>query len=89
MSETKFIAVAEDEAGMRIDKLLSSRIGGMTRSHIQKLIDDGRVTVSDKAVKANYKVKCGDAISITIPEPTKIDVRPEDIPLDKIGRAHV
>ena len=82
MSETKFIAVAEDEAGMRIDKLLSSRIGGMTRSHIQKLIDDGRVTVSDKAVKANYKVKCGDAISITIPEPTKIDVRPEDIPLD-------
>ena len=82
MSETKFITVAEDEAGMRIDKLLSSRIGGMTRSHIQKLIDDGRVTVSDKAVKANYKVKYGDAISITIPEPTKIDVRPEDIPLD-------
>ncbi|MGN0180044.1 MAG: RluA family pseudouridine synthase [Monoglobaceae bacterium] len=82
MSETKFITVTEDEAGLRIDKLLASRLCDMTRSHIQKLIDNSCVTVSDKAVKANYKVKCGDAISVTLPEPTKIDVQAEDIPLD-------
>lgn len=82
MSDTKFITVTEDEAGLRIDKLLASRLCDMTRSHIQRLIDNSCVTVSDKAVKANYKVKCGDAISVTLPEPTKIDVQAEDIPLD-------
>lgn len=82
MSDTKFIIVTENETGVRIDKLLASRLGAMTRSHIQKLINDDCVTVSDKTVKTNYKVKYGDTIGITLPEPTKIDVQPEDVPLD-------
>lgn len=81
-NEQKLITVAADEAGLRIDKLLSSKIDGMTRSHIQKLIDESCITIANKPIKANYKVKSGDEISLTIPEPSKIDVLPEDIPLD-------
>ena len=69
-----------DDAGTRIDKFIT--IEGMTRSRIQKLVEDGNVTVNGKAVRTNYKVKNGDCISIGLPEPEILDVKPENIPLD-------
>lgn len=68
--------------GERIDKMLSLRLEGFTRSHIQKLTDGGLVLVNGAPVKANYKVKTGDAIQVNVPEPEKTDIVAEDIPLD-------
>lgn len=68
---------------LRIDKFLVSRIERATRSKIQLAIDAGSVLVHDKPVKANYKVRPFDVITIVLPRPPSDGtVKPEPIPLD-------
>lgn len=81
MNENVRFVVKEEEAGCRIDKLLSDRIDGFTRSHIQKLIEDGNVLVGEEETKANYKVRVGDEISIMIPDLKEPEILPENIPV--------
>ena len=71
-----------NENNIRIDKFLAETLEDFTRSRIQKLIDEGCVTVNDAVVKANYKVKTGDSVTVNVPLASEIDVVPEDIPLD-------
>lgn len=78
-----FTAQSEDK-GIRIDKLLSEKLGGVTRSHIQKLIDEGCVLLCGMPVKANYKLKDGDEISVEIPELKEPEIVPEDIPIEVV-----
>jgi len=70
----------EDE-GKRIDVFLAAELD-YTRSYIKKLIVDGLVFVNGKTVKPSYKVKENDEVVVNIPEAEKIDVLPENIPLD-------
>lgn len=75
--------VEEDMKGTRLDVVLSLVIEEASRNHLQKLIDIGRVEVNgDSAVSKKYKVKTGDKVKITIPEPVHLNVLPEDIPID-------
>ena len=82
MSEPIYISVTAEDAGVRIDKLLSDRISSITRSHIQKLIEGGDITISGSSVKANYKAKAGDEIIVTIPEIDETEILPENIPIN-------
>ena len=68
------------EGGVRLDKYIE--IDGVSRSRIQKLIDDGCVLVNGETAKARDKVKSGDIIEIDIPDAEPLDALPEDIPLD-------
>ena len=74
--------VAPEKNGIRIDKYLSETFEDYSRSWFQKLIKDGAVLVSQKPVRANYKVASGDSISVHVPQPEILDVKPENIPLD-------
>jgi 23S rRNA pseudouridine1911/1915/1917 synthase len=68
---------------LRIDKFLNDRLPNVTRTKIQKGIDDGFVTVNGKPVKSNYKVHPSDVIVISLPEPPRdTDIVPENIPLN-------
>ncbi len=75
-------ADAED-AGARIDVCLAAKLG-VSRSNMQKLLEEGRVKRGDKVLKANYKVRAGEVYTVDIPEPEPIEAVPEDIPLDII-----
>ncbi len=68
--------------GIRIDKYLSELLNDYSRAYIQKLLDEGNITVNNKATKSNYKLRVGDSIDISIPEPEELEIIPEDIPLD-------
>jgi 23S rRNA pseudouridine1911/1915/1917 synthase len=68
----------------RIDVYISSQIEDLSRNSVQKLITDGNITVNDKKIKSNYKVKLNDSIRIVMPEPEMLDVEPENILLDII-----
>lgn len=70
------------DENIRIDKFVASQLEGVTRSHIQKLIDEGNVLVDGKVVKSNYKLKTGQNIKVTVPEAKQLDVKAEDIELD-------
>ncbi|MCX7773619.1 MAG: RluA family pseudouridine synthase [Clostridia bacterium] len=76
-----FIIEAGDE-GQRLDTYLVSKLEDMTRSHIQKLIEDGQVTVDNNRVKTGFKLKKGMTVNVELPEPVMLDLKPEDIPLD-------
>ncbi|HKM30409.1 MAG TPA: RluA family pseudouridine synthase [Bacilli bacterium] len=71
-----------EEEPLRIDKFLVSEIDEISRSLIQIYIKDNHVLVNDKVVKANYILKKGDEISVTIPDPVSYDIIAQDIPLD-------
>lgn len=75
-------AEAED-AGTRADVFLAAKLG-VSRSNMQKLLEDGRVKRGEKIIKANYKVRADEMFVVDIPEPEPIEAVPENIPLDII-----
>ncbi len=70
------------EEGMRLDRYLAEQIPDLTRSYLQKLLKENLAEVNGKIVKANYKVKKGDQISLELPEVQEPEAFPENIPLD-------
>ena len=74
--------VTDEYEGMRIDKLISELIDSLSRSYIQKIIDDKMVTCNGKVVKASFKVSEGDSIHMDIPPVVIPRIIPQDIPLD-------
>jgi len=75
--------VADPKQGqLRIDKFLMARLPNVTRTKIQNGIHDGFVKVNEQPIKPNYKVRPGDVITVSFPEPPRdTDVLPENIPL--------
>lgn len=82
MPDNIFLKAEKSDAGQRIDKFLSDNIGNTTRSAVQNLIDKDKITVNNKIVSKNYKLREGDIISVEIPDPENPDVTAENIPLD-------
>lgn len=79
------LVVDKGQSLLRIDKFLMHRIENASRSRIQYAIETGSVQVNSKSVKASYKVKPADVISIVLPHPPRdTEVYPENIPLDII-----
>ena len=75
--------ILEDEfVGIRIDKYLNEINEDYTRSFVQKMIEEGNVTVNGKSVKASYKLKMKDIIEVEEIENTEIEAVAEDIPID-------
>lgn len=72
-----------EDAGTRADVFLAAKLG-VSRSNMQKLLEDGRVKRGEKIIKANYKVRAGEMFVVDIPEPEPIEAVPENIPLDII-----
>lgn len=77
------LVVDKGQSLLRIDKFLMYRVENASRSRIQNAIETGSVLVNEKQVKASYKVKPADVISIVLPHPPRdTEVYPENIPLD-------
>ncbi len=78
-----FAFCAENEdIGKRTDTFLSDEIEDISRSRIQKLIENKNITVNKKEISKNYKLRTGDMIEVCIPDPESADIKAENIPLD-------
>lgn len=73
--------VNSEFSGERLDVYISSIFENKSRSHVQKLIKDEMVKVNGKVRKSSFILKENDLIDITVPEPHKLDVKAENIPL--------
>ena len=82
MSDHYNFTVSEENIGDRIDKVLSKQLPEMSRSSLQKLVNDGCVFVNGNIVSKNYKIKNSDTISVEIPEAEELKAEPQDIPID-------
>ena len=79
------IKVDKGQSLLRIDKFLMLRVEHASRNRIQNAIDAGNVLVNHKIIKASYRVKPADEISIVLPHPPRdVTVYPENIPLNII-----
>lgn len=66
----------------RCDVYLTENMPDLSRSFLKKLFESGDVLVNGKPVRASYKLREGDEISLSVPEAKKLDVEAQDIPLD-------
>ncbi len=73
-----------DKTGIRLDKYVGEKCSELSRTHAQKLIADGNITVNDRVVKASFKLNTGDRVSIIIPPTAPTSLSPEAIPLNII-----
>jgi len=71
------------QAPLRVDKFLFNKLEGTSRSRIQSAANAGNILSNGIPVKPNYRVKPGDLVTVVLPHPPrKIELIPEDIPLD-------
>lgn len=83
MTERRFeITVPGRKTRERLDSYLTREIPELSRSRIQKLIRENRVTVNGIPVKPNRPVLPADVIVVSVPKPPPQDLLPEAIPLD-------
>ena len=71
-----------DRAGERLDAFLARSELGLSRSAVQKLMEEGCVRLSGKPGRKNDRLNVGDAVEVTIPEPKAVDVAPREMHLD-------
>ena len=66
----------------RLDLFLLEKFPEHSRSHLQKMIEDGTILVNDKLAKSGYKLRGGESITIFESESQNSGYEPENIPLD-------
>ena len=78
---TVTVDVAADQAGERLDRYLAAVLPGQSRSQVQRLIEQGLVTVEGRQARANLAVREGDRVTVNIPAAVATEVVAEDLPL--------
>ncbi|SFP47609.1 23S rRNA pseudouridine1911/1915/1917 synthase [Oscillibacter sp. PC13] len=78
------LQVNKEDAGRRADAYLASCLEGVTRSAAARLCGEGRVVCGEKALGKNHKLTGTETLTVTLPDPEPVDVRPQDIPLDVV-----
>ena len=82
MNNKKTLTSKKD--GIRIDAYLPEVMENMSRSYAQKLISEGQVMVNNCPIKAKYKLKIDDVITVEIPEAISYKAKAQDIPVEII-----
>ena len=79
--DEEFILIKAEESGERVDALLS-RLSGLSRNAVQRLIEQGCVLLNGKPVQKNTRCREGDRLEAGFPETEETPLVPQDIPLD-------
>ena len=79
---TKTYSFVADKSGVRLDKFVGERCLELSRTHAQKLIADGCITVNGHEVRASLRLSPGDKVDILIPSPPPSPLSPEKMPLN-------
>jgi 23S rRNA pseudouridine1911/1915/1917 synthase len=79
--EAQLLTIEEGAAGSRLDSFLSTAISEISRTRIQRAIEDGDVLVNERAVKPSYRLRAGDRVEVDLPEPPPVELLPEPLPI--------
>lgn len=83
LPEPNSFTIDAETAGERLDRYLTTKIPGISRSRVQSLIASGEVAVDGAVVgDAGYRVKPGEVVTVSIPPPIAAKPAAEDLPLD-------
>jgi len=85
VGETRELTVPEEAGGLRLDRFLAEHPSiQMTRSRVQRLIEDGLVIVEGRTCRRSRPVKEGERIIVAVPDQTADEPLPAEIPLDVV-----
>ena len=76
--------IKQGEQNTRLDKVIANIDNSISRTSVQRLVEEGKILVNQKQEKPSYKVNEGDIIQIEKEEPQEIDLKPQEIPIDII-----
>ena len=76
------IYIDENDENKRLDSYLSEITPDLSRSKIQNFIKSGNVKINDSIKKPSYILKENDKIDFEIPEEEKLEIKPQDIPIE-------
>jgi 23S rRNA pseudouridine1911/1915/1917 synthase len=82
MEETRHFSFARGQTPERLDRFLAESLPELSRSQVKRLIDEGRVHQDGKPVKAGARLKGGEDLVISLPEPAPAAAISEEIPLN-------
>lgn len=77
-----YYTVEKEQEGMRLDQFLAAELTEHSRSYIQKLIKNGRVSLNERPGKSAARIQTEDRILLTVPPLKELAVLPEEMPLD-------
>jgi 23S rRNA pseudouridine1911/1915/1917 synthase len=81
-AENLSFMVSDEDTGLRLDRFLATRSGDLSRTRIQELIAQGRVSVNGIITKPSHRLEAGQQVGIEIPQSEPPGVTAEAIPLD-------
>ena len=73
-----------DHTGERVDQFLARTVPDLTRSAVQRLLEEGAVTQGGAPVKKNRKTEAGEVYVVALSDPEPIEALPQNIPLDVV-----
>ena len=82
--DDELIVVTAEESGERVDALLARSLGGFSRSAVQRLLEDGAVTLRGEHVRKSFVCTAGDCFAVVLPQLSDVPLLPQDIPLDVV-----
>jgi 23S rRNA pseudouridine1911/1915/1917 synthase len=77
------LVVPPAAGALRADRVVAD-VSGLSRSFVQRLIEQGRLTVAGHAVKSNTLLAPGTELVLDVPSPQPLEAEPDDIPLDVV-----
>lgn len=80
----RYCLSVDEERDERLDKYVANRMSDLSRSKVQRLIENGDILVNDEGKKASYSPRAGDLIRVHVPPQKPRLPKAEDIPLDVI-----
>ena len=81
---SKTLEFTTETAVERLDRFLADRCPDLSRSRLQGLIGEGQVTVDGALTRPANRLKAGQLVTLTIPDPPSSNVEPQDIPLQVV-----
>lgn len=82
--DENLITITAEESGERIDALLTRAMPSLSRSQVQKLLEQGMVTQGGRSLKKNHRCTAGECYEVTLPDPEDLPLVPQNIPLDVV-----
>lgn len=79
---TETFVIEKSLPSERLDTFLRSRYPAVSRGAVQRLIEEGHITVNGRTVKPTHSPRAGETVRVFFPEARPAIAEPEDIPLD-------
>jgi len=81
VSETRRLTAPAELAGLRLDVALTRLAADLSRARIQRLLVEGHVLVGGRAVKPSARLRGGEEVLLTLPDPEPSGLLAQDLPL--------